>query len=472
MGGMVKIGHQHMRLLMLFALLTNVSCLTTALCKPPIAKTAVNINRKDSQLAGERVRGGMPMSGEWLVLIMMFLSRAACDRAWAFFLSVLVDSRSGSILFIFRTIVQFAFGYFVTRREYGWLDLHNALHAKLLLLVQQVSFFALAACLQRFYLGQKLPSAVGMVLAGICSGVEVTSSRHFKNVKGKRDVYLIALKSISRNENPDVAITKANALLSRIDLACATLSPLAVSLLVSSYGRALTLACLIAAQVTTAVANLFLLSSGEAETTGPKAKSLTSKKEAKRSAEEPQKVPWQIHTLVFAYSLLFFTVVSPNGLFNMYLRESGMPNHQIAMFGSTAQFSGVISTVLVYHMINRWGIIRTGLASQALQSVCVIAAAVSVRRRRMADAAVFCTLSRLGLWGFILCERTMIQKHTRARMQVFTTETSLTEVMSLFMFVCSLASNNFQLLCWMSAAATSACTLLIGLVYLVPLEEQ
>ncbi|EKX41609.1 hypothetical protein GUITHDRAFT_141866 [Guillardia theta CCMP2712] len=460
-----------MRLLLVVAMLLQVSSLTT-LTSLPRPKCWVTSVRQHGLLQAERMRGGASMSREWLVLFSMYLSRAACDRAWAFYVSVLVDSRSGSMLFIFRTIVQFLFGYFVTRKDYDWLDLHAAFHAKVLLFVQQASFFALAACLHGFYMRQKTPSAVGMVLAGIFSGIEVTLSRHFKNVKGKRDVYLLALKSVEPSQNPDVTISRANALLSRFDLACATLSPLAVSLLISSYGKASTLIALIAVQVITAVVNTILLSVGDAGSSEPKNEIKPVKKGRELKTEQAPIVPWQIHALVVCYSLLFFTVFSPNGLFNMYLSESGMPNHQIAMFGSSAQFCGVIATVLVHHVVHYWGIIRTCLAFQSLQSASVIAAALLVRRSLMAEAAFFCTLSRLGFWGFILCERTLIQKHTRARVQVFTTETSLTEIMSLAIFVSSLASNNFQLLCWLSAAATSACSLLIGLVYLVPLKGE
>ena len=170
--------------------------------------------------------------------------------------------------------------------------------------------------------------------------------------------------------------------------------------------------------------------------------------------------------LLCAFVCLFFTVLSPSGLLTASLRSRGTSAHALALFRAAAQLAGAAGTAVAPRLIARRGPIEAGLLLQRAQLACVC----------VATAACVCPLqlwptvgrlvpsrelvvmggvaaSRVGLWGFDLCERQALQTAAasecggsgggaagggRRMVALFATEKALSELAGLAMLALSL----------------------------------
>lgn len=168
-----------------------------------------------------------------------------------------------------------------------------------------------------------------------------------------------------------------------------------------------------------------------------------------------------------AFVALFFTVLSPSGLLTAHLRSRGVGAGSIATFRSAAQAAGCLGTVAGPPLIKRLGVGRAGAVLQRLQLGMVVAAALAVllpswpRRGPAREAVLMGAVagSRVGLWGFDLCERALLQLAVPAgdgAVLVFNFERALAELAGFGMLGLSLAyprPDDFGVLVGVSAAA-------------------
>jgi len=182
----------------------------------------------------------------------------------------------------------------------------------------------------------------------------------------------------------------------------------------------------------------------------------------------------RLHSI--AFTCLFFTVLSPSGLLSAWLRSRGVQPSAIAVFRAASQLTGCLGTLLAPAVIQHRSVPRAGVLLQRGQLAAIaVAAAVfcgmSTARAwtRVQPEAVFMAalaLSRVGLWGFDLCERQLLQTAAERRTAVllFSFEKALTEVAGLCMLAVSLrfsAPSQFGTLVGLSVAAVGAATVLL-----------
>ena len=112
---------------------------------------------------------------------------------------------------------------------------------------------------------------------------------------------------------------------------------------------------------------------------------------------------------------LFFTVLSPGGTFATWLRTIGVSTASISLATSGAQICGFLGTGAAPLLIGRLGLYRGAAVAQLMQVlpllVCAATLFVAPAPAGLAVATIVATLSlsRVGLWGFDLCERQIVQ---------------------------------------------------------------
>ena len=193
--------------------------------------------------------------------------------------------------------------------------------------------------------------------------------------------------------------------------------------------------------------------------------------------------------LLAAFVCLFFTVLSPGGLLTACLRSRGTGPQALAYFRAAAQVAGAAGTAVAPRLIARRGPLRAGVLLQRLQLVFVaLATAACVCPLRLWPAAgmlrrehvvmVGVVASRVGLWGFDLCERQALQQACVAAggseggarasdgtVALFATEKALTELAGLAMLAASLPLSDpeaFGALAALSLAAVTGAAALIA----------
>jgi hypothetical protein len=182
--------------------------------------------------------------------------------------------------------------------------------------------------------------------------------------------------------------------------------------------------------------------------------------------------------ILLATGLLYFTVVSPGGIFLSWLKDTGIDPYYVATFSSAGQAAGIAGSLIVPPMVGRFGLTSAALMLLGFQTAMVafVALAVNVLQQpssllsassssssssssfpwSVAVACFGCVVSRLGLWGVDLSLRQIVQSRTRNanRVQTFGLQEGWTQFISLLLYmVVSSDAFAFETLCAMSACA-------------------
>ena len=113
-----------------------------------------------------------------------------------------------------------------------------------------------------------------------------------------------------------------------------------------------------------------------------------------------------------AYVMLYWTVLSPGGLFNAYLRINNVQDWVLGTYGGIAAIIGLLATFVEPHMVKKLGIKLTGLSSIwfqfALLSPCILLFFYETTWVSYL-IMVLVSVARFPLWSFDLVERQIMQ---------------------------------------------------------------
>jgi iron-regulated transporter 1 len=115
---------------------------------------------------------------------------------------------------------------------------------------------------------------------------------------------------------------------------------------------------------------------------------------------------------IFAYSLLWFSVLSPHGvLLTVFLKETWkMPELTLGTFRGLGAFFGVIATLLYPWLVSRLGIIASCRLSVAFQALMLLFCWSAFQMQQEWMFLGFILLSRVGLYSFSLGEQQLRQE--------------------------------------------------------------
>lgn len=380
--------------------------------------------------------------------------------------------------------------------------------------------------------GDGAGGAVWLCGAGVLVGIEATISRVLLDVVEKHEVYVMA-RGTNRNTNNVAAetptdgiavkLSKFNAQLTQIDLIAAAFMPVLVSEALSRLGADASMVFLVAVQFIAALSLSQLMeqlsmsqdnngdstttnhptpmtttsstgnnnnngasitsSSSDATTAGGSNAVVSIFKQCVPNWHSLKTIDSDTQRLVLSYVFLFFTVVSPGGVFNAWLQANGISPRKISLFAVLAQCSGMVGTALAPPMVQRVGVVRAAQIFQRSQAVAVACFALFVGTSSSFSSSggnggggdghtwwwtviILVCVSRVGLWGFDLMARQLVQRacSDENRIEVFATQTSISQLCMLLMHALTLAfpePKDFKLLCGFSAVAvsTSSCLL-------------
>ena len=128
-------------------------------------------------------------------------------------------------------------------------------------------------------------------------------------------------------------------------------------------------------------------------------------------------------------------------LFQSYLYTRGVQEWMLGVFRAASALSGIGATLLTPMLIRRLGMVRAGWWTLALQLGMLVPAVFTFAAPGSTAAVylflVFLCASRMGLWGFDLCEVQIMQEgvEEEARGAVNGVEHSLTNLFMLLSFV-------------------------------------
>jgi len=401
----------------------------------------------------------------WRRLLVVFAVRSACDRAWAYFVPlvlarVALDARdapargggalSGSaLLFLVRTAVEVAAVPAAAacwdgtaRRAGAFLAAEHAC-----LVASAVGLRALAA--PSGGAGAPLPL---LAACGVATGVEAALSKTLWNAVEKQQTFVESLRGGA--EGAHVRLAATNAALSRIDLAVGALAPFGVGALASWLGVVHALVALVCLQLVAAVAAapwlLRAFHAPDEAAQGDEAQSAEEGDACKGSGE--------VGLVVYAHALLHFTVVSPGGMLLVWLRERKLPETSITTFVAAAQLCGAAGSYLPALALRKSNGRVEGAAAkvQALHAAAVVSAAAAVCGDSVHALLLATTLSRAALWGVDLLGRQVVQ--TRAgdecrRMKAFALQGSLSQVAACGMYLLAFSGASFAAQCCASSAS-------------------
>lgn len=229
--------------------------------------------------------------------------------------------------------------------------------------------------------------------------------------------------------------SRINSQLRRVDLTCSILAPLAVGVLSSTIGSAIT--CMI-------IAGWSLVSTGiewylsnwfyhrVASLQGAN-RILVSKKPAFPASKETETncLTKQLgnfrvfmkHRCFWAsvpYCMLYISVLSFGGIMVSYLRTLGVDNMYLAIGRACAAFVAIGSTFAIPYMVEFFGLVETGVRAVWAQVLCLTPLAVmfvaypdheSQKQSWFILVVFVCVcLSRFGLWGFDLAQTHIMQE--------------------------------------------------------------
>mmetsp|Transcript_112796 Transcript_112796/g.364145 ORF Transcript_112796/g.364145 Transcript_112796/m.364145 type:complete len:453 (+) Transcript_112796:229-1587(+) len=182
----------------------------------------------------------------------------------------------------------------------------------------------------------------------------------------------------------------------------------------------------------------------------------------------------QARSYAIAMACLNFTVLSPSSLLSAWLRSHGVQPRALAAFRGASELAGCLGTLLAPAMMRQRGAARAGLLLQRGQLAALLAAGAAfckmggAREAPVMEATFMgaLALSRVGLWGFDLCERQLVQTAAEPSTAVllFSFESAAAEAAVLCMLAVSLlfsAASQFGVLVGLSVAAVGTASALL-----------
>ena len=295
------------------------------------------------QNAGSDVaqRQGGGGSEDWGRMVVVFAVRSACDRAWAYFLPLLLSTiafeqgktslLAGSAgLYATRTAVEIAALPVASRVWRG-----TSKHVALFLAAEHAFLIASAAALltlkeRSSTEAQSLPL---LAVCGVTMAIEASLSKTLWNAVEKQQTAVMSMRGSTAPGAPQLRLAAANAQLSRIDLTVGALTPFAVAWFNSKLGVERLLVFLVSLQVFGAAVVAPWLVRTCAE---PGQCSQAEDEPAQKGATFVEAGDG-VRLVVIAHALLHFTVVSPSGLLLVWLRQHELPESHITNFVAAAQ---------------------------------------------------------------------------------------------------------------------------------------
>lgn len=455
----------------------------------------------------------------WRDLLWLQASRSACDRVWEYFIPIYcanvvsaehtpeiaaraATARTGLSITALLLGVR-AFSGLILAPLFARLWMPE--RAFTFMLLENAALVVTGVAL--WFFGASGPSEVGtadaeeieggslfwIVIAAISMAIEGSSSRTQQTNVEKHQV----VRSFSVDSHNGVELlARANARMVQIDLVSATVSPFVVSLLASSswIGFRGTVPFLIVAQVVVAAATSHVaVRVSLANTETVENSSLTSPKQARTHVSNSEQqhelassqsfsflgTDRRLSLVLLSSALVYFTVVSPNGLFLSWLsdQESATP-FLVASVSAGGQIAGLVGSLttppLVSHCGLRWG----SVVALTWQFVCVAGVALIVASgigshdtdssggihlglsfASVLLVCILCISSRQGLWSADLAMRQRVQSETTdaSRMAVFGSLEAMCQLASLALYsVVSFELLGFSNLCIASACAVGS----------------
>lgn len=255
-----------------------------------------------------------------------------------------------------------------------------------------------------------------------------------------------------------LSLSIANATLVRLDLLVAALVPFFVSGIVFRIGHKNSIPVLIFLQLVaafisypTALSVTIPQKKQQMSSIAPSEKTERTKTTAVVTAAETGGVTKSMYTVLIANALLYFTVVSPNGIMLVFLQTRGLPSFYVAAVSSLGQIAGMIGSLITPKIIENYGVKTAAIILLTCQIVCVggVSGIILVHsahgneeNNSIGSLMIFivCLLtivSRVGLWGIDLSLRQIVQQQTEDdnRLFVFGIGDSLSQFVSLCMYV-------------------------------------
>ena len=327
-----------------------------------------------------------------------------------------------------------------------------------------------------------------IVIAAISMAIEGSSSRTQQtNIEKHQIVRSFAVDL----HNGVELLARANARMVQIDLVSATVSPFVVSLLASSWiGFRGTVPFLIITQVMVAAATSHVavrVSLADTETVHSPSTSFKHMKAQASNSEQHELASSRnlifvgagrgLSLVLFSSTLVYFTVVSPNGLFLSWLsdQKSATP-FLVAAVSAGGQISGLVGSLTAPPLVTYCGLHWGSVIALTWQFVCVVGVALIVAAgigsvdtgsgvhlglsfASVSLVCILCIASRQGLWSADLAMRQRIQSETTdaSRMAVFGSLEAMCQLASLALFsIVSFELLSFSELCIASACAVGA----------------
>ena len=390
----------------------------------------------------------------WNDLIYLRISRSANDRAWDYFLPLFIAFTVSADTSLSTTALLLA-----VRCVAGivlvplFTNLWTPKRALTYAIIENLSLIASGLALYRFN-GTNLHI---LYLASVFMAIESATSKTLTSVIEKHQTVL-------QSQN-DIDLSKANASLVRIDLIVAACIPFLVNYLLVHFGHQSCIAFLIGLQLINATLSLptslrVARQSSRTRTTeglfSHSINPINNKKEDNNTKLDQSKSSTSFsfsfatllhqskscYLILIANALLYFTVISPNGIMLVFLKNNGLDSFWIASVSSLGQVAGVVGSYLAPLVIEKLGLHNAALVLLTGQIVCVGGVAAVIMFYSQLNSVILSTIciltifSRVGLWGIDLALRQMIQKSTdhNSRIPMFGMADSMAQCVGLCLY--------------------------------------
>ena len=179
--------------------------------------------------------------------------------------------------------------------------------------------------------------------------------------------------------------------------------------------------------------------------------------------------------LIFTYSLLWISVLSPHGVLLTAFLKGGwsLPEPIIGTFRALGAFFGLAATIIYPRLHNKLGLAKTTKAFISFQAIMVILALFSFFSGGYTAQIcflIFILLSRIGLYGFSLGEtesrQILIPENLRG--EINGVASSLTSLATLILFgfgILFSSAENFKYLICISVVCVSIATIYIHFTF-------
>lgn len=185
------------------------------------------------------------------------------------------------------------------------------------------------------------------------------------------------------------------------------------------------------------------------------------------------RLEWVAKRAMMAYFCLSFTVVTTGSTMSTYLRIQGVSDGAIGTFRSAGEFAGFVGTVVTPLVVWCIGVVSAGVWIQRLQTVAVQVCFLCMIIPSLDATALMSAVvvSRFGLWGFDLAERSLIQLRVhkadpKNAILVFNFERAVGELIFFFMNMITFflhKPEDFTILVGLSAAAVTTASILLAI---------